>query len=119
MHYPPLPRRRRGPPRVLTEKTDLIELTLVAAMRVATIDALLGRTFEPRRRTRTSYKVRSDAAVVSALSFAAIDGGELVGTVQCWPVCYVLDACAPVPLMMVGSIARSRPTASATVLTAC
>ena len=69
------------------------------------MEALLDRAFEPERRQRTAYKVRGDVAPVAALSFAALDGGVVVGSVQCWPVAFTADTGAPTPLVMVGPVA--------------
>ena len=87
------------------ERTVLIAITPLAAIDSAAIDALLDRVFEPARRSRTAYKVRGHAAAIPALSFAALDGAALVGTVQCWPVCFTPDRGEPVPLVMVGPVA--------------
>lgn len=82
-----------------------IDLVPLSAIDPAAVDALLDRAFEPARRGRTAYKVRGDAEAIGALSFAALDGDVLVGTVQCWPVRFTPDKGAPVPLVMVGPVA--------------
>ena len=69
------------------------------------LDALLDQAFEPGRHARTAYKVRGPAPPIAALSFAAVDGGGLVGSVQCWPVALALDAGGSAALVMVGPVA--------------
>lgn len=73
--------------------------------RNAEVEYLLDRAFGPDRRTRTAYKVRGDVSPVAALGFMAMDGGVLVGSIQCWPVALVDDRDAVHPLIMVGPIA--------------
>ena len=77
----------------------------LTAIDPAAVDALLDRAFEPERRGRTAYKVRGDAHALGDLSFAALDGETLAGTIQCWPVRFTPDQGAPVPLIMVGPVA--------------
>ena len=98
------PARRLQRPALAT-RTAPIELSPLSSADPAAIDSLLDRAFEPERRGRTAYRVRGDAAAVPALSFAAFDDGALVGTIQCWPVRFIPDAGAPVPLVMVGPVA--------------
>ena len=81
------------------------EIVPLARIDPAEVEALLDRAFEPERRQRTAYKVRGDAAALPDLSFAARDGDALAGTVQCWPVRFVPDDGAAVPLVMVGPVA--------------
>lgn len=69
------------------------------------VERLLDRAFGPDRQARTAYKVRSDGRAVPELSFAAMDGGLLVGTVQCWPVILLGDDGVIHPLTMVGPVA--------------
>lgn len=69
------------------------------------VEALLDRAFGPERRERTAYKVRGDAPPIAALGFAALENGELIGSIQCWPVALILDAGQASPLVMVGPVA--------------
>ena len=71
----------------------------------AAVEALLDRAFEPGRHSRTAYKVRSSARPLPALSFAALEKDELVGSIQCWPVALALDDGRRWPLVMVGPVA--------------
>ena len=72
----------------------------------ALIEPLLDRAFEPERRARTAYRLREGLDWLPPLSFAAIDGdGQLVGTIQCWPVALTDPSGKPHPLIMVGPVA--------------
>ena len=71
----------------------------------AAVERLLDRAFGPDRHARTAYKVRGDARAVPELSFAAMDGDLLVGTVQCWPVALLGDDGVAHSLVMVGPVA--------------
>lgn len=82
-----------------------VSLVPIASVPVPAVEALLDRAFEPGRRARTAYKVRARSAAIPELSFAALDGGALAGTVQCWPVLLTLDAGGAVPLVMLGPVA--------------
>jgi predicted N-acetyltransferase YhbS len=82
--------------------TDLLPL---AAVDPAAVEALLDRAFGTDRFARTAYKVRGAATALPHLSFAAVAGGQVVGSIQCWPVALALDAGGVVPLVMVGPVA--------------
>jgi len=69
------------------------------------VESLLDRAFGPDRHARTAYAVRGAATALPQLSFAAVDGGTLVGSIQCWPVSLTLDGGGAVPLAMVGPVA--------------
>jgi predicted N-acetyltransferase YhbS len=64
------------------------------------VEALLDAAFGDDRHTRTAYRIREGMALIPALSFAAFDGGKLVGTLQSWPVCIGTS-----PLTLVGPVA--------------
>lgn len=101
MRCPP-PALQRAPFLGRTLAIDVVPLSDAAP---AAVEALLDRAFEPERRGRTAYKVRGDARALPALSFAGVEDGVLAGTVQCWPVRFVPDDGAPMPLVMVGPVA--------------
>ncbi|WP_067737268.1 GNAT family N-acetyltransferase [Novosphingobium naphthalenivorans] len=70
------------------------------------VEQLLDCAFEPERRQRTAYKVRDGVDWLPALSFAALDGDEmLVGTIQCWPVALNDENGRAHPMIMVGPVA--------------
>ena len=76
------------------------------AVEPAMIEQLLDRAFEPERRRRTSYAIRSGTDWLPALSFAALDEeGLLAGTIQAWPVALTDDGGRAHPLIMVGPVA--------------
>jgi len=83
----------------------LLQITPLAPIPADAVEALLDRAFGADRRQRTAYRIRGGATALPALSFAALDDGALIGTVQCWPVAMRLDAGGVVPLVMVGPIA--------------
>lgn len=85
--------------------TDALALTPLATVDPAAVERLLDRAFGRDRRARTAYAVRGPALALPHLSFAALDSGALVGTVQCWPVRLVADDGAVYPLAMVGPVA--------------
>ena len=71
------------------------------------VETLLDAAFGADRRQRTAYRVRHGMDPVAAMSFAAVDRGELVGSIQCWPVALDRDDGARTPLIMVGPVAVS------------
>lgn len=69
------------------------------------VEHLLDAAFGADRFGRTAYRIRVGADAVPALSFALIDNGALIGTIQCWPVAHrAVDGLAT-PLVMVGPVA--------------
>ena len=83
----------------------VIEIERLDAIDPMAVEALLDRAFGPDRHRRTAYTVRGTAAPIAALSFAAIEQGGLVGSIQCWPVALSADGGAVHPLVMVGPVA--------------
>jgi predicted N-acetyltransferase YhbS len=72
----------------------------------AIVEEVLDRAFGTDRHTRTAYKVREGMDWLPALSFAALDDGDmLVGTIQCWPVALTDAAGKAHPMIMVGPVA--------------
>lgn len=82
--------------------TDLVPLSTQPP---AAVEALLDHAFGPDRRARTAYTVRGAARPIAALSFAAVEEGTLIGTIQCWPVELAGDDGRFVPLVMIGPVA--------------
>lgn len=83
----------------------LIKLVPIASIPDAEIDALLDLAFGTDRRGRTAYKLREGTDAIGALSFAAVEDGELIGSIQCWPVELVRGDGAGTPLILVGPVA--------------
>ncbi|MEG3164243.1 N-acetyltransferase [Sphingomonas sp. PB2P19] len=71
----------------------------------ADVEALLDRAFDPGRHRRTAYIVRGNAHAIPTLSFAAVDDGTLMGTIQCWPVALVTETGLTLALVMIGPVA--------------
>ncbi len=69
------------------------------------IDMLLDAAFGAERRGRTAYAIRQGASWLPALSFASVQDGHLVGTLQSWPVALTDSDGAQQPLIMVGPVA--------------
>ena len=83
----------------------MIEIVPLTRIDVAAIEDLLDRAFGPDRVQRTAYKIRGDAQAIPALSFAAVDGDALVGSIQSWPIALIADRGAPADLVMIGPVA--------------
>lgn len=69
------------------------------------VEALLDAAFGTDRFGRTAYRIRAGVDAVPALSFALVEDGALVGTIQCWPVAHHAPDGAATPLVMVGPVA--------------
>ncbi len=69
------------------------------------VEDLLDAAFGADRFGRTAYRIRAGAEAVPALSFALVDDGALIGTIQCWPVAHRGGDGAATPLVMVGPVA--------------
>ncbi len=69
------------------------------------VEDLLDAAFGTDRFGRTAYRIREGVDAVAALSFALVEDGALVGTIQCWPVALRSPDATAVPLVMVGPVA--------------
>ena len=70
------------------------------------IEQVLDRAFGPDRHARTAYRIRTGMDWLEALSFAALDDGDmLVGTIQLWPIALTDPDGRAHPLLMVGPVA--------------
>ena len=70
------------------------------------VEALLDLSFGHERRQRTAYRLREGVAAEPVASCAAFDEhGELVGSLQSWPLALVEEDGAVTPLWLVGPIA--------------
>jgi len=69
------------------------------------VEDLLDAAFGTDRFGRTAYRIRAGVDAVPALSFALVEDGALVGTIQCWPVAHRTPDGAATPLVMVGPVA--------------
>jgi predicted N-acetyltransferase YhbS len=77
-----------------------VTLTPLAIADPDVVEALLDAAFGADRHMRTAYRIRAGTSAIPALSFAAFDGGKLVGTLQSWPI-FISDA----PVTLVGPVA--------------
>lgn len=69
------------------------------------VEALLDAAFGADRFGRTAYRIRQGMDAIPRLSFAAVEDGALIGTIQCWPVAHRTADGAVTPLVMVGPVA--------------
>lgn len=83
----------------------MLEFVPIATVDPAAVEALLDRAFGRDRHNRTAYRLRAGVSAIPELSFAAIEDGALVGTIQCWPVDLAGDDGQSWPLVMVGPVA--------------
>lgn len=83
----------------------MAELVAIETVAAAAVESLLDRAFGPDRHARTAYRLRAGTAPLHELSFALIDEGALLGTIQCWPVRFLGDDGADIPLVLVGPVA--------------
>lgn len=82
--------------------TDFVPIN---AIDPAAVEALLDRAFGRDRHGRTAYRLRDGVESIAELSFAAIEQGALVGTIQCWPVTLHGDDGSRHALVLVGPVA--------------
>lgn len=84
----------------------LIEIIPLTEIAPDAVETLLDDAFGTDRHARTAYLLRAGTTAIESLSFAARDNGELVGTLQSWPVALANDdgQCA---LTLVGPVAIS------------
>ena len=83
----------------------MITLVPLASINPTAVEMLLDAAFGPDRFTRTAYMIRGTGTPIAALSFAAVEDGVLVGSIQCWPIALVDDDDRQIPLVMVGPVA--------------
>lgn len=69
----------------------LITLVPLAEIAPDRVETLLDAAFGTDRHGRTAYAIRKNMPVIPALSFAAMEGGKLLGTIQAWPAAIIAD----------------------------
>lgn len=84
--------------------TDIVPLNTIHPDAVET---LLDDAFGSDRHGRTAYRLREGTQARRALSFAATDGAQLVGSLQSWPVLLTSPEGKAHPLILVGPVAVS------------
>jgi predicted N-acetyltransferase YhbS len=88
----------------------MLRFVPIAEIAPVLVEHLLDRAFGRDRHGRTAYAVRDGTDPVPALSFAALDGDTLVGTIQCWPIALTHDDDGRrSPMVMVGPVAVDPP----------
>ncbi len=85
--------------------TELIRIAPIAEVEPQAVELLLDRAFGTDRHERTAYRIRQGMPALPRLSFAALEGDKLVGTIQCWPILFDGDDGRDVPMVMVGPVA--------------
>ncbi|TPG54909.1 GNAT family N-acetyltransferase [Sphingomonas glacialis] len=83
----------------------MIEVLPIAAVAPAAVEQLLDRAFGTDRHGRTAYKIREGMRAIPALSFAAVEAGALIGTIQCWPIRFAGDDGRDVAMVQLGPVA--------------
>ncbi len=83
----------------------MVELLPLANIEPQAVEHLLDAAFGPDRFGRTAYRIREGTAAIPALSFALVEDGSLIGTIQCWPVALRTKEGTAYPLVMVGPVA--------------
>lgn len=89
----------------LAGSIELIRIVPIAEVEPQAVEQLLDRAFGTDRHGRTAYRIREGMPAVPRLSFAALAGDALVGTIQCWPILFDGDDGRDVPMVMVGPVA--------------
>lgn len=77
----------------------------IATVNADAVERLLDHAFGADRHMRTAYRIRAGMTAIPALSFAAVDGAVLVGTIQCWPIRFAGDDGRDVKMVQVGPVA--------------
>lgn len=83
----------------------MVELLPLSDIEPQAVEDLLDAAFGTDRFGRTAYRIRQGMDAVPALSFAAVEDGALIGTIQCWPVAHRAEDGTATPLVMVGPVA--------------
>ena len=80
-----------------------MNLSKLSSLKAADVEELLDDAFGVDRHQRTAYLLRHGVAAIDYLSFGVTDDGNLVGSIQCWPI-----KVASTPFILVGPVAVSR-----------
>ena len=100
-----MPLNAPAPGHTAPQETEVLEFVPIATIDPAAVEALLDRAFGRDRHNKTAYRLRAGVAAIPELSFAAVEDGVLVGTIQCWPVEIAGDDGGVRPLVLVGPVA--------------
>lgn len=83
----------------------MITILPIAQIDPLAVEQLLDRAFGVDRGLRTAYRIREGMTALETLSFAAVHTGQLVATIQCWPIRFGGDGGRDVAMVMVGPVA--------------
>jgi len=64
----------------------MIQFSPLTGTSADALNALLDDAFGTDRHLRTAYLLRKGMTAIDHLSFAILNSGDLVATIQCWPV---------------------------------
>jgi predicted N-acetyltransferase YhbS len=84
--------------------TKILPINQIAA---DDVERLLDAAFGADRHGRTAYTLRAGTVALPSLSFAAVDGSLLIGSLQSWPVRLKTPSGENAPLTLVGPVAVS------------
>jgi predicted N-acetyltransferase YhbS len=83
----------------------MITLAPLSAVDADAVETLLDAAFGRDRHGKTAYRLREGVDPIPELSLAAFDDGDLIGTIQCWPIELAQDDGSATPLILVGPVA--------------
>lgn len=84
--------------------TKILPINQIAA---DDVERLLDAAFGADRHGRIAYTLRAGTVALPSLSFAAVDGSLLIGSLQSWPVRLKTPSGENAPLTLVGPVAVS------------
>ncbi|MEN9393511.1 MAG: hypothetical protein RLZZ104_1854 [Pseudomonadota bacterium] len=58
----------------------------LSAVPAPAVEHLLDLAFGDDRKSRTAYLLRTRGRIMPSLSWAVMDGDDIIGAIQCWPV---------------------------------
>lgn len=84
----------------------MVQIIPLSSVSSDTVETLLDAAFGADRKARTAYRMRDGVAAIDALSFAALaTDGQLLGSIQCWPLALEADDQSLHSMILVGPIA--------------
>jgi predicted N-acetyltransferase YhbS len=83
----------------------MVEIVPLDRARPDDVEALLDAAFGQDRKARTAYRMREGVNALQGLSFAALEKGRLLGSLQSWPVLLEDHAGHRSSMILVGPVA--------------
>jgi predicted N-acetyltransferase YhbS len=83
----------------------MVQIVPLSRIAPDAVEALLDDAFGSDRHGRTAYKLRDGMPAIDAMSFAAVDGDALIGSIQSWPIALTTADTMRHPLVLVGPVA--------------